>query len=101
MRVDQIRCQDKYLHPKKSSEKTQWDCVLVLTNDAIDEGHRRYEVAQTHLFFEFFIDGKPFRLALIRYFDKEDNEKHATGMTRMKANPREKAEIVNILSIAR
>jgi hypothetical protein len=101
VKVDQIRCQDTHLQPKYSSAKIQRDCVLVLTDDTIDEGHGRYEVAQTHLFFEFFIDGKHFRLALLRYFDKEDNQKHATGMTRLKANPREKAEVVSISSITR
>jgi hypothetical protein len=101
LRVDQIRCQDQHLCPKKSSAKIQRDCVSVLTNDAFDEGHERYDIAQTHLFFEIIIDGKPFRLALLRYFNKEDNEKHATGLTRLKGNPREKAEFVNINSITR
>jgi hypothetical protein len=73
----------------------------VLTNDDIDEGHEQYDVAQAHLFFEFVIDGKSFRLALVRYFKKQDNKKHATGLTKLKVNPREKAELINIESIVR
>jgi hypothetical protein len=101
MRVDQIRCQDKSLRPKKSLEKIKRDCVVVLVHDDIDEGHQRFDFAQAHLFFEFVIDGKKHQLALLRYFKKQDNERHVTGLVRLQANAVEKAEIANITSIVR
>jgi hypothetical protein len=59
MRVDQIHCQDRMLRAKDTKfEDVKRDCVIIYTDDTFTEGHQRYQFAQTHLFFEFEIDGK-------------------------------------------
>jgi hypothetical protein len=45
--------------------------------------------------------GKKYPLALLRYFTKKDNEQHVTGFTRVLADSRQKAELVDVESIVR